>query len=176
MRAERRAPNVGMIQASEDRNSVMNNRRFSIVPLTAGILTLVGMCLPWAHIGRSSISGWNGAAFFVGVPCPGYLVAIVASVAIVSLCAQPVGKFKWVLPLSMCGYGIFHSGFMALALTATSGMTIGIGIPITMTSFGLIVFCSFQPNRRATICTEGWPQRPPRVARLDAKRWHVSRR
>lgn len=113
-------------------------------PLAAGCLTFVGMSLPWAHVGRLTVSGWFGWADFVGVPCPGCLVAVVAAIAIGCLCSAPsMTRRSWLMPLTMSGYGIFHSGFVALAFTATRGMRVGVGIPITMLSFVVIVFFAF---------------------------------
>ena len=121
------------------------NTRFA--PVAAGCLTCVGMSLPWAHVGRLAVSGWAGSANVFGVTCPGFLVAVVAAIAIRCLCgARTEARRRWLTLLAMCAYGIFHSGFMALALTVSPQMSAGVGIPITISSFVVLVFSAFHAD------------------------------
>lgn len=120
--------------------------RHLAIPLSAGLLVVLGLCLPWAHLGHRSVSGWHGSANFIGVPCPGYLLALLGGFATRNIVVESnrATKVRSWMPLTVCAYGIFHSAFMAFALYANPSIHAGVGIPVTIGSFAVLSFGVFQ--------------------------------
>ncbi len=84
------------------------------------------------------LTGWYGELTLLGMKLPNWLAVIsglsVGVLAVLGACS--VFRVHPAVNIGLCGYGLFHSGFLSIIFLLNSGeASIGVGALITVASF-----------------------------------------